>query len=225
MWWANLVGRMQDSFRHRGQRKRLIEQLRQSGQYSERVLTVMATLPRHSFLDSSFTEWAYRDEAFPIDCEQTISQPSTVAWQSTELQLLPRQKVLEIGTGSGYQAAVLSLLGGRVFTVERHKPLYQKAKLTLKRLRLDRGVRFYLRDGHRGVPELAPFDRILVTAGAQQVPASLVDQLATGGVLVIPVGKEEADQELLRITKVKEGTTTEERLGVCRFVPFRKGLA
>ena len=216
---------MQDGFRHRGQRKRLIDHLRQQEAYNERVLSVMENLPRHAFLDSSFMEWAYRDEAFPIDCEQTISQPSTVAWQSSALQLLPRQKVLEVGTGSGYQAAVLSLLGGRVFTVERHKPLYRKAKLTLKKLRLDRGIRFYLRDGHRGVPELAPFSRILVTAGAPEVPQVLVDQLEVGGIMVIPIGSETEDQQLLRITKTATDKTVHEELGLCRFVPFRRGVA
>jgi protein-L-isoaspartate(D-aspartate) O-methyltransferase len=216
---------MQDSFHHRGQRKRLFDRLRAKGEYDGRVLNVMERIPRHAFLESSFGDWAYRDEAFPIACEQTISQPSTVAWQTTELQLLPRQRVLEIGTGSGYQAAVLSLLGGRVFTVERHKPLYLGAKLTLKKLRLDRGIRFYLRDGHRGVPEMAPYDRIIVTAGSESVPAKLVEQLAVGGQMIIPVGKEDDDQELLRITRTKRTQTVEEKLGLCRFVPFREGLA
>jgi len=216
---------MQDSFKHRGQRKRLIEQLRSRGEYDPRVLDVMEMVPRHSFLQSGFEDWAYRNEAFPIDCEQTISQPSMVAWQSSALQLLPRQKVLEIGTGSGYQAAVLSLLGGRVFTVERHKPLYRKAKLTLKKLRLDRGIRFYLRDGYGGVPEMAPFSRIMVTAGAKDVPQTLLDQLEVGGIMVIPVGPEDQDQMLVRITKAAQGKYTEEELGLCRFVPFREGLA
>ncbi|MBB4077925.1 protein-L-isoaspartate(D-aspartate) O-methyltransferase [Lewinella aquimaris] len=216
---------MDDGFRHRGQRKRLIERLTSRNEFDPKVLEVMANVPRHAFLDSSFSEWAYRDEPFPIDCEQTISQPSTVAWQSTALQLLPRQKVLEIGTGSGYQAAILSLLGGRVFTVERHKPLYRKAKLTLKKLRLDRGIRFFLRDGYRGVPEMAPFSRILVTAGAPKVPEALLEQLEVGGIMVIPVGPEEEDQELLRITKGANGKHKEEMLGYCRFVPFREGLA
>ncbi|WP_116124397.1 protein-L-isoaspartate(D-aspartate) O-methyltransferase [Lewinella sp. IMCC34183] len=216
---------MEDGFRHRGQRKRLITGLRAAGEFDDRVLDVMANIPRHSFLDSSFGDWAYRDEPFPIDCEQTISQPSTVAWQTTALQLLPRQRVLEIGTGSGYQAAVLSLLGGRVFTVERHKPLFRKAKLTLKKLRLDRGIRFFLRDGNRGVPEMAPYARILVTAGATEIPQPLLDQLAVGGIMVIPVGPEEADQRLLRITKRASDSYEEEELGLCRFVPFRSGLA
>lgn len=216
---------MEDGFRHRGQRKRLIDQLRAKKEYAGGVLDVMANIPRHAFLESSFQEWAYRDEPFPIDCDQTISQPTTVAWQSSVLNLLPRQKVLEIGTGSGYQAAVLSLLGGRVFTVERHKPLYRKARLTLKKLRLDRGIRFYLRDGHRGVPEMAPFDRILVTAGAAEVPPALKLQLRVGGLLVIPIGPEDGEQQLLRITRLNESEYAEEKLGYCRFVPFREGIA
>ncbi|MGB3799479.1 MAG: protein-L-isoaspartate O-methyltransferase, partial [Lewinella sp.] len=148
-----------------------------------------------------------------------------VAWQSTALQMLPRQKILEIGTGSGYQAAVLSLLGGRVFTVERHKPLYKKARLTLKKLRLDRGIRFFLRDGNKGVPEMAPYDRILATAGAQDIPPALLEQLTIGGILVIPIGPEDENQQLLRITRTREDKYDREELGLCRFVPFREGLA
>ncbi|MBC6994713.1 protein-L-isoaspartate(D-aspartate) O-methyltransferase [Neolewinella lacunae] len=212
-----------DSFRHRGLRRQLIEQLRQQGLYNEQVLEVMANVPRHVFLDSSFQEWAYRDEPFPIDCEQTISQPSTVAWQTTALELLPRQHVLEIGTGSGYQAAVLSLLGGRVFTVERHKLLYQKAKLTLKKLRLDR-IRCYLRDGTKGLPEMAPYDRILATAGAAAVPPALREQLKVGGIMIIPVGPEGEEQTLLKIVRTGDNAWTEENLGGCRFVPFKEGL-
>lgn len=212
-----------DSFRHRGQRRQLIDRLRQTGQYSDKVLDVMANIPRHAFLQSGFQEWAYRDEAFPIDCDQTISQPSTVAWQSSALELLPRQHVLEIGTGSGYQAAVLSLLGGRVFTVERHKPLYSKAKLTLKKLRLDR-IRCYLRDGNKGLPEMAPFDRILATAGAAAVPPALREQLKVNGIMIIPVGPEGKDQQLLKIVRTGEQSWTEENLGVCQFVPFKEGL-
>lgn len=212
-----------DSFRHRGQRRQLIDTLRAEGKYDKKVLDVMANVPRHAFLDSSFHEWAYRDEAFPIDCEQTISQPSTVAWQTTALELLPRQHVLEIGTGSGYQAAVLSLLGGRVFTVERHKPLWQKAKLTLKRLRLDRSVRCYFRDGNKGLPELAPYDRILVTAGAAAVPPALREQLKVNGIMIIPVGPADKDQTLLKIVRVSADQWTEESLGQCAFVPFLEG--
>ena len=213
-----------DEYRYRGRRLRLVQQLRDTGRYDDKVLDVMANVPRHQFLQSGFSEWAYRDEAFPIECDQTISQPSTVAWQTTELQVLPRQHVLEIGTGSGYQAAVLSLLGARVFTVERHKPLYLKARLTFKRLRLDR-IRTYYRDGHKGVPELAPFHRILVTAGATAVPDALREQLQVGGIMVIPVGADAESQRLLRIVRRTDTDYTEEDLGPCAFVPFAEGLA
>ena len=212
-----------DSYLHRGQRKKLIDRLRAENRYSAKVLDVMANIPRHAFLESSFHAFAYQDEAFRIGCEQTISPPSTVAWQTTELELLPRQHVLEIGTGSGYQAAVLSLLGGRVFTVERHKPLYQKAKLTLKKLRLDR-IRCYLRDGSKGLPEMAPYDRILATAGAAAVPPELREQLKVGGIMVIPVGPEGEEQKMLKIRRVSETKWTEEELGGCRFVPFLTGV-
>ncbi|SER41956.1 protein-L-isoaspartate(D-aspartate) O-methyltransferase [Neolewinella agarilytica] len=213
-----------DSFLHRGQRRQLIDKLRATGQYDSKVLDVMANVPRHVFLDSSFHGWAYQDEPFPIDCEQTISQPSTVAWQSSQLELLPRQHVLEIGTGSGYQAVVLSLLGGRVFTVERHKPLYRKAKLTFKKLKLDRRIRSYLRDGTKGLPEMAPFDRIMATAGATAVPPALREQLKVGGIMVIPVGPEGKEQTLLKIRRLSETEWSEEELGQCAFVPFLEGL-
>lgn len=146
---------MQDTYRHQGLRKRLIANLRQKGISDERVLAAMAQLPRHVFLEKAFEEWAYQDKAFPIGCEQTISQPYTVAFQSSLLALEKRQTVLEIGTGSGYQAAVLAVMGGRVFTVERHKPLHLKAKRMLTNLGLGR-IRFYHRDGYKGLPEFAP---------------------------------------------------------------------
>ena len=213
-----------DTYRHRGQRRQLIDRLRETGRYDERVLRVMGNIPRHAFLQSAFHGWAYRDEAFPIDCEQTISQPSTVAWQTTALNVLSRQHVLEIGTGSGYQAAVLSVLGARVFTVERHRPLFRKAKLTLKRLRLD-GVRCFLRDGNNGLPEWAPFDRILATAGAEKVPEALKQQLKIGGLLVIPIGPEGEDQQLIKVVRKSETEWVREVLGSCQFVPFRKGVS
>ncbi|MEM7575124.1 MAG: protein-L-isoaspartate(D-aspartate) O-methyltransferase [Bacteroidota bacterium] len=212
-----------DGFKHRGQRRQLIKLLRESGQFDEKVLEVMANVPRHVFMNSSFAEYAYQDKPWPIACEQTISQPSTVARQTTALRLLPRQKVLEIGTGSGYQAAVLSLLGGRVFSVERHEPLWKQAKLTLKRLRLNH-VRCFLRDGQAGLPEFAPFQRILVTAAAPEVPNSLLEQLEVGGLLVIPVGPADAEQRLLRIERLAGADYQTEDLGSCAFVPFLPGL-
>lgn len=212
-----------DSYRFRGLRKQLIDRLRDTGRFDERVLTVMQQIPRHAFLESSFAEWAYRDEAFPIECDQTISQPSTVAWQSSLINVLSRQHVLEIGTGSGYQAAVLSVLGARVFTVERHPALYKKAKLTFKRLHLH-GIRSFLRDGTKGLPEWAPFDRILATAGAAAVPPDLKNQLKIGGIMIIPVGPEGKNQRMLRIIRTAKEEWSEEDLGTCEFVPFKEGL-
>lgn len=212
-----------DSFRHRGLRKKLIQELTAQGLFSKQVLAVMANIPRHAFLDSSFAEWAYQDQAFPIACEQTISQPSTVAYQSTLLNVLPRQKILEIGTGSGYQAAVLSLLGGRVFTLERHPKLFQQAKLTLKKLRFGH-IRCFLRDGFGGLPEMAPFDRILVTCGAQELPMDLLQQLKVGGIAVVPTGPDEDNQRMLKVSRLSQEDFQTEDFGACAFVPFLPGL-
>lgn len=211
-----------DSFRHQGLRKRLIEDLRQDSRFDEQVLQVMGQIPRHRFLDSTFAEWAYQNRPFPIACEQTISQPSTVAWQSSLLGVLPRQMILEIGTGSGYQAAVLSLLGGRVFTLERHPTLFKKTKLRLQKLKLGR-IRCFLRDGYGGLPEMAPFQRIIVTCGAPKVPQSLLLQLVVGGRAVIPVGPE-GEQRMLTIDRLDEEEFRTEDHGPCAFVPFTEGL-
>lgn len=213
-----------ESFKHRGRRRKLIDDLRSQNKFDEKVLDVMANVPRHSFINSAFAEHAYEDKPWPIDRDQTISQPSTVAWQTTALALLPRQKVLEIGTGSGYQAAILSLLGGRVFTVERHEPLWRKSRLKFRQLKLG-NIRCFLRDGHEGLPEFAPFDRILVTAAADEVPEALKAQLSVGGLLVIPIGKSGQTQRLLRIKRVSENGYEQEDLGACTFVPFLGGIA
>ncbi len=211
---------VKDTYQHKGLRQQLVHSLRKKGISDEDVLAVIEQLPRHFFMEKGFEEWAYRDKPFPIGCEQTISQPYTVAFQSSLLAVEKRQKVLEVGTGSGYQAAVLALLGARVFTVERHKPLYLKAKALLKSVGLGR-IRCYHRDGYRGLPEFAPFDRILVTAGAPAVPPALKEQLAVGGLLVIPVGKK--IQRMLCITRVSETEWQEEDFGDFRFVPFLEG--
>jgi protein-L-isoaspartate(D-aspartate) O-methyltransferase len=198
-----------------------VDNLRKKGIYDEQVLTAIGQLPRHFFLEEAFEEWAYEDKPFPIGCEQTISQPYTVAFQSQLLEVEKRQKVLEVGTGSGYQAAVLALLGARVFTIERHRPLYLQAQKMFRLLNL-RGIRSYHRDGYLGLPELAPFDRILVTAGAPTVPLPLKEQLTIGGMLVIPVG--EAHQRMLRIVRRSETEWEEEDHGDFRFVPFLPGV-
>lgn len=214
--------KLEDSHWHKGLRKKMVESLRKKGIKDERVLAAMEVVPRHFFLDSALAHMAYEDQALPIDCEQTISQPYTVAFQTQLLQVEKRQRILEVGTGSGYQAAILGALGARVFTIERHKELYQKAKALLAAMKF-RNVRCYWGDGYKGLPEFAPYDRIIVTAAAEEVPQTLLEQLKPGGFLVIPVG--EPVQKMLRITRNEDGTFTEESFGSFRFVPFLKGKA
>lgn len=212
---------MKDTYLHKGLRHQLMEQLRRKGIHDEKVLQIMEDLPRHFFLDNAFAEKAYEDKAFPIGKEQTISQPYTVAFMTQELKVEKRQKVLEIGTGSGYQAVILRLLGARVFTIERQTALFEKTTKLLKTLKYTQ-IRCYLRDGYKGLPEMAPFDRIIVTAGAPEVPTALLQQLAIGGLMVIPVGLEV--QNMLRITRTAEDQWQEEALGQFRFVPFIEGI-
>lgn len=199
----------------------MVEQLRRQGIRDERVLSVMDSLPRHFFLEPAFEEWAYQDKAFPIGNKQTISQPYTVAIMTELLDVQRREKILEIGTGSGYQGAVLALLGARVYTVERQELLYLQAKKLLETLRPG-NIRCFFRDGYKGLPEHAPFDKIIVTAGASQVPEALLLQLRIGGVLLIPVG--EPEQQLLRITRRSADQFDKVAAGNFRFVPFQEGL-
>ena len=198
----------------------MVQELRDSGIKDERVLKAIGELPRHFFLEKAFEEWAYQNKAFPIGNEQTISQPFTVAFQTILLDVQKRDKILEIGTGSGYQAAILSLLGGRVYTIERQEALYQQAKSLLEKLKFY-SIRCYYRDGYKGLPEFAPFDKILVTAGATEIPQTLKEQLKIGGIMVIPVGAKV--QKMYRITRVSETEYQEEVFGQFRFVPFLKG--
>ena len=214
------TSKVEDTYRHKGMRRKLVAELREKGITDEHVLRVMEALPRHFFMEEAFDEWAYQDKAFPIGNEQTISQPYTVAYMTALLQVFKRAKVLEIGTGSGYQAALLSLLGARVFTIERQESLYLRARDLLRRLGL-KGVRCFFRDGHKGLPEHAPFDRIIVTAGATEVPRPLLQQLKTGGLMVIPIG--EQSQKMYRIKKTGETTFEKEVFDRFRFVPFLGG--
>lgn len=202
-------------------RRRLIADLRKKGITDEAVLQAMESLPRHFFLDKAFEEWAYEDKAFPIGHEQTISQPFTVAIQTQLLQVSPRDKVLEIGTGSGYQAAILALIGARVYTIERQEGLYHSAKALLEKINPG-NIRCFYRDGYKGLPEFAPFDRILATAGADAIPEALLQQLRVGGIMVIPVG--EKTQVMHVITREADGSFKDEEKGQFRFVPFLKGV-
>ena len=212
---------MEDSHRHKGMRRKMVLDLYHKGIHDEALLGAMQNLPRHFFLDKAFEEHAYQDKAFPIAKGQTISQPYTVAYQTSLLEVQKRDKILEVGTGSGYQAAILALLGARVYTVERHEHLYRDAQSLLERLDL-LGVRCYFGDGYRGLGEFAPFDKILVTAGAPYIPLALKEQLKIGGILIIPVG--DADQQYMwRIQRLDEQQYKEEQLGPFRFVPLLKG--
>lgn len=209
---------MEDSYRHRGMRNQLIKKLEQKGITNPMVLQAMAKVPRHFFLDQAFLEHAYQDKAFPIGEGQTISQPYTVAVQTQLLQLSPGMKVLEIGTGSGYQCSILAELGCKVFTIERLKPLYDKARSLLTYMGYK--VNFYCGDGTLGIPSQAPYDRIIVTAGAPVIPDTLVNQLNNNGILVIPVG-DAGTQKMLKISKSPTGEIQTQEFGNFSFVPLK----
>jgi len=213
---------MVDSYRHKGMRKRLIDSIRKKGIKDERVLEAMYKIPRHVFLDSSFLEYAYDDKPFPIGSGQTISQPYTVAKQTELLDVSKGQKVLEIGSGSGYQACVLEEIGAKVFSIERQKKLFVKTKEFISELGYN--IRFFYGDGNKGLPSFAPFDRILITAAAPEISKQLFSQLKIGGILVVPLG-EGAVQTMVRITKTSENDFKEETFEQFRFVPMLKNKA
>lgn len=196
----------------------MVDKLREKGVFGDAVLDAIDEVPRHLFLETALDYMAYQDMAMPLICGQTISQPSTVAFQSELLDASPDMKVLEVGTGSGYQTAVLCAMGLRVFTVERQKELYDLAKPLLASLRYK--AKCFHGDGYAGLPEYAPFDRIIITCGAPQIPQALLDQLKVGGVMVLPVGGK--NQEMTRITK--NGLLATDLLiqhyGDCNFVPM-----
>lgn len=212
---------VKDTYRHKGLRNQLIEEISNKGIDDPNVLEVMRALPRHFFLDKAFEEWAYTDKPFPIGNQQTISQPFTVAYQTQLLEVKKKEKILEIGTGSGYQAAVLALLGARVFTIERQELLYNRARILLEKLQLG-NIRCFFKDGYKGLPEFAPFDKIIVTAGAEELPQALLQQLKIGGLMIIPVGKE--GQKMLRIKKLNQKEIEIQEKGSFRFVPFLEGI-
>lgn len=207
----------EDTLKHQGMRKKLIDSIRAKGIEDEAVLNAMMRVPRHLFLDKAFLEQAYADHAFRIGSGQTISQPYTVAYQSSLLQVKKGDKVMEIGTGSGYQTCILMELGGRVFTIERQKELYDKAKEFLPRLGYM--PKFFYGDGYKGLSSFAPFDKILVTCGAPFVPDALLKQLKIGGIMVIPVGAGNI-QIMTTILKLSEDKFEKHELKEFRFVPM-----
>ncbi len=211
----------EDDYRHKALRRDLIQLLRTKGVKDERVLTAIEAIPRHFFLDSAFERIAYEDRAFPITAGQTISQPYTVAYQSQLLDVKKFDKILEIGTGSAYQACVLAELGAQVYSIERQKELYDFVGNFFFIKRYPNIRRFY-GDGYEGLPSYAPFDKIIITAAAPSIPPKLVTQLKPGGFMVVPVG-DERGQKMMRILKDKEGNITEETLGDFSFVPMLTG--
>ncbi len=211
----------EDHYRHRGLRKKLVEEVRKKGITDEQVLEAIGKVPRHFFLDSAFDHIAYDDKAFPIGEGQTISQPYTVAYQTQLLSLKPYDKILEIGTGSGYQATILATLGVNVYTIERQKKLFDTNK-DFTYLRSFPNIKFFYGDGFEGLPTFAPFDKVIVTAAAPEIPGKLLQQLKPGGMMVIPVNEGEL-QRMMRITKKDNGEFTEERFDLFSFVPMLGG--
>eukprot|EP01136_Pigoraptor_vietnamica_P019790 Opistho-1_new@67841 len=211
----------EDTYQHKGLRKKLVDLLKEKGITDESVLEAINTIPRHFFLDSAFDKIAYEDRAFEIAAGQTISQPYTVAYQSQLLQIKRGDKVLEIGTGSVYQATILAEMGARVYTIERQKKLYDLQKEYYFRNKYP-NIKFFFGDGFEGLPTFAPFDKVIITAAAPFIPPKLVQQLKTGGRMVIPVD-EGGSQRMLRLTKQEDGSVTEEAFEQFSFVPMLTG--
>ncbi len=211
----------EDTYQHKGMRIRLVNLLKEKGITDEKVLEAIKHIPRHFFLDSAFDKIAYEDRAFPIAAGQTISQPYTVAYQTQLLEVKPFDKVLEIGTGSIYQATVIAEMGATVYTIERQRKLFEHNKNFVFRNKYP-NIKFFYGDGFEGLPTYAPFDKVIITAAAPFIPPKLLEQLKTGGKMVIPVD-EGKHQRMLRITKEADGGTTEEAFDNFSFVPMLKG--
>ena len=213
---------MIDTYKHKGMRRRLVEEIRAKGITDTAVLEAIGKIPRHLFMDSSFEKFAYQDVPFPIGSGQTISQPYTVGFQSQLLNIKKGDKVLEVGTGSGYQAIVLIELGAKVYSIERQRKLYDRTR----KLMHDLGymAKLFYGDGYKGLPTYAPFDKIIVTAGAPEIPKELLKQLKVGGVMVIPIGGDEG-QVMYSITRISEVDFEQKKHGNFAFVPMLKNRA
>ncbi|MFK5958846.1 MAG: protein-L-isoaspartate(D-aspartate) O-methyltransferase [Lutibacter sp.] len=210
---------MKDTHKHQGLRNQLVKTIEEKGIRNKNVLKAIATVPRHLFMDSGFVDFAYQDKAFPIAAEQTISQPYTVAFQTELLEVKPNDSILEIGTGSGYQTAVLIEMGAKVYTIERQKELFKKTILFLPKIGY-KSKKMLFGDGYKGLPENAPFDGIIVTAGAPFLPKALLSQLKIGGRLVIPIG--DTVQTMTLYIRTSEKNFEKHELGTFRFVPMLK---
>jgi len=209
---------MEDTYKHKGQRKQLVQKLVKKGITDELVLKAIEKVPRHFFFESALEIHAYQDKAFPIEEGQTISQPFTVAFQTQLLDIKKGDKVLEVGTGSGYQACILAEMGAKLYTIEYIRKLHEKSTAMLKMMGYK--VDTFCGDGSLGLPKHAPFNKIIVTAGAPVIPEKLIEQLTTGGILVIPVGDTDT-QKMLQITKLANGRTIEKEFGYFKFVPLK----
>lgn len=209
--------KLEDTYLHKGKRRALVAELRTKGIKSERVLDAINNLPRHFFFDTALISHAYEDKAFPIGEGQTISQPYTVAFQTELLDVKPGDKILEIGTGSGYQGSILHILGAEVYTIEYQKKLFEGTQRFLKRLGIE--MHLFYGDGTGGLPQFAPYDKIIVTAGAPVVPEALIHQLKIGGILVIPVGDRKR-QAMVKITKKNAKDIIKEEFDGFAFVPL-----
>jgi protein-L-isoaspartate(D-aspartate) O-methyltransferase len=212
---------MTDTFEAKGKRKKLVAELRLKGISDEDVLRAINMVPRHLFMDPAFLSHAYVDKAFPLTSGQTISQPYTVAVQSSLLKVKKRDKILEIGTGSGYQAAILAEMGAKVYTIERHRELFIKAQRTLTSLGYS--ADFFYGDGYEGKPQYGPYDGIIITAAAQEIPVALLQQLKTGGRLVIPIGSS-SSQVMTVVVRTGEESFKHSEHGNFVFVPMLKGI-
>ncbi len=212
---------LSDSYRHKGLRKQLVALIRKKGITDEQVLAAIMEIPRHFFIDSAFDLIAYEDRAFPIAEGQTISQPYTVAYQTQLLEVKPNEKVLEVGTGSSYQACVLAELGAQVYTIERQKNIFEQNKQFSYPGKYP-SIRFFYGDGYEGLPTYAPFDKIIVTAAAPEIPQKLLDQLKPGGKMVIPVGDGKV-QRMVRVNKFPDDSVLEESFDDFSFVPMLQG--
>lgn len=211
----------EDTYRHKGLRRKLVDGIREKGITDERVLNAIDSIPRHFFLDSAFDELAYEDRAFPIGEDQTISQPYTVAYQSQLLEVKPFDKVLEVGTGSAYQACVLAKMGAQVYTIERQRKLFDNNR-SFQHLKSYPSIKFFYGDGYEGLPTYGPFDRILITAAAPVIPPKLIEQLKPGGMMVLPLGAGDV-QQMMRLTKEENGALKEEVFDRFSFVKMVEG--
>lgn len=207
-----------DSYKHKGMRRLMVEHLSNKGISDQRVLDAMNNVPRHFFLDSSLDTLAYEDRALEILCQQTISQPSTVAYQTQLLDVSPFEKIMEIGTGSGYQTSVLCKMQARVYTIERFKPLHNSAQLIFDALKIK--PKCFFGDGYLGLPAFAPFDKILITCAAPSIPKALVSQLKIGGIMVAPIGVD--TQTMYKIQRISETEMDVQSYGEFKFVPMLK---